>query len=88
MTDWDCNPRDIQEYESRNNEEYADDYICWNSPTAKDKHNILFVVVEIVGIKGGYCDIVYHTGVRKDTHTAYNVPVSQLEIIKESDYDQ
>ena len=85
MTDWDCNPRDMQEYESRHKEEYGDDYICWNSP--KISHHVIFTVVEIVGIEDGYCDIVYHTGVRKDTHTAYDVPVSQLEIIKENNND-
>ena len=85
MTDWDCNPRDMQEYESRHKEEYGDDYICWNSPTIS--HHVIFTVVEIVGIEDGYCDIVYHTGVRKDTHTAYDVPVSQLEIIKENNND-
>lgn len=60
------------------------DYICWNSP--KISHQVIFTVVEIVGITNGYCDIVYHTGTG-DKHTAYDVPVNQLEIIKENNND-
>ena len=87
MTDWDCNPKDTQEYYDRNNEQYACDYICWNSPEIKGKHNLIYTVIKITDMQNGYCDILYYTGVRNDTHTAYNVPVSQLEIIKENNND-
>jgi len=72
----------------RTNKEYAEDYISWNSPEIKGKHNLIYTVMEITDIRIGYCDIVYHTGVREDTHTAYDVPVSQLEIIKENNNEQ
>ena len=72
----------------RTNKEYAEDYISWNSPEIKGKHNLIYTVMEITDIRIGYCDIVYHTGISKDMHTVLDIPLNQLEIIKESDYDQ
>tara|TARA_R100001244_G_scaffold121487_1_gene91110 strand:- start:350 stop:583 length:234 start_codon:yes stop_codon:yes gene_type:complete len=69
----------------RTNKEYADDYISWNSPEIKGKHNLIYTVMEITDMRIGYCDIVYHTGVIKDKHTALDIPLNQLELITEGE---